>query len=186
MSEPEAVVTFPDADPQRLAEAVKNALLARADLAEHLHIGAEHSLADAEVIDDDARRFQTFLELGYLVASADGFADEERDSLSSLLEAVTQKAIDHDVLDLHFKDLDDGVTMLGRSHRLARSAAELETTEDKEEAIELVALIAMADGTLAGTEHDVLVRLAELTSVSAERLDEIVQGAAARVKEGLQ
>jgi hypothetical protein len=123
MDGPEAVVNLPDADPRRLAEAVRAALAKRGDVATDLQAGASRTM-EGDALDDAARRFQLFLELGYLVASADGFAEEERSSLAHLLEQVTASAVDHTVLELHFSDLAEGVEQMGRRERLARAAAE--------------------------------------------------------------
>jgi tellurite resistance protein len=60
----------------------------------------------------EARYFQSILELGYLVASADGLAEEEKNALADLLEQVTGKVIDQGQLKLHFQDLEDGCQML--------------------------------------------------------------------------
>ena len=153
MSEPEAVLSLSGADPVKLEAAINSTILKRAGLAEQLRQGAADSVSEAPTATATARRFQTLLELGYLVASADGFADEERASLAHLLESVTQEAIDHKVLDEHFQDLDQGVAMLGRTHRLAASAASLDDPASAEEAVSLVTLIALADGVLAKPAH---------------------------------
>src|SRR5258707_323609 len=52
----------------------------------------------AESDDVKPRHFQSMLELGYLVASADGFADAERHALAALLEQITGSAVNHDEL----------------------------------------------------------------------------------------
>jgi tellurite resistance protein len=132
-----------------------------------------------------AARFQTLLELGFLVASADGFADEERVSLSILLESVTGWAIDRAALERHFRDLEQAVAALGRRERLARLAAELDRAA-AEEAIELVVTIAMADGRLSDAEHAVLVELGEHLKLTEDRLHALVADAASRLREALR
>jgi tellurite resistance protein len=185
MSEPEAVVTLPDVGTDRLANAVQAAVMARSPLADELRHGAELSVRGEPNDVATAKRFQTYLELGYLVASADGFAEQERASLAALLEGVTQSAIDHEVLDHHFQDLGDSVQLLGRSQRLARAAADVEAGTG-EEAIGLVTLIALADGVLGKDEHQVLHDLGRYTDVPPERVDALIDEAVAQVKERLQ
>lgn len=185
MSEPE-VLSFPEADRLTLEAAVNAAILKRTKLAEELREGAAASVTDEARDSETARLFQTFLELGYLVASADGFAPEERASLAQLLETVTGGAIEESTLDEHFQDLDQGVAMLGRQHRLAAGAAALEGERAAEEAIVLVTLIALADGVLAKAEYDVIAGLGEHAGVGPERVKALVDQAGDHVKEALQ
>jgi tellurite resistance protein len=184
MSDAEVIVGFPDVDPAHLAAAVEAALEARTDLRARLRAGAEQSMRDEPADAATATRFQTLLELGYLVASADGFAESERTSLAGLLERVTASAIDRASLERHFRELDQAVAALGRRERLARLAAELDEAA-AEEAIELVVTIAIADGCLSAAEHAVLVELAEHLRLPGARLHALVQEAAARVEEAL-
>jgi tellurite resistance protein len=186
MTDAEAVVRLPDTEPAQLAAAVESALNARGDLTQKLRVGAQESARDEPEDVVAARRFQTLLELGYLVASADGFADEESASLAGLLERVTSKAIDRAALELHFQDLDAAVDLLGRRQRLARSAADLEDEVSAEEAIGLVATIAMADGCLSAAEYAALVELGQHMKISAARTHALVEQAAAGVEEGLR
>lgn len=148
--------------------------------------GARQSAGDAPSDPAIARRFQTLLELGWLVASADGFADSERASLASLLERVVGSALDRATLELHFQDLEDGVERLGRRERLARRAADLDGLEAAEEAIGLVATIALADGVLSDPEHAVLTELGARVGLSAERVGTLVADAARQVQDGLR
>ncbi len=65
------VISLPHEGPEQLAAAVRSALV---DQDARYREGAEQTLSgDAYAV--AARRFQATLELGYLVASADGFAD---------------------------------------------------------------------------------------------------------------
>lgn len=103
--------------------------------------------------------FQSILEIAYLVASADGFADEERRALSKVLERVVGRAIDLNTLDLHFRDLDDGCAVLGRPERLLRAANDFVDGEYRREVLGFAALVAVADGTLAEPEVAALVQV---------------------------
>jgi tellurite resistance protein len=184
MSDAEAIVRLPEVDPARLAAAVESVLEARGDLRARLRAGAEQSMRGEPDDAGTATRFQTLLELGYLVASADGFAEAESASLASLLERVTASAIDRAALQRHFRELDHAVAALGRRERLARLAAELDEAA-AEEAIGLVATIAMADGRLSAPEHAVLLELSEHLRLPDARLAALVHEAAARIEEAL-
>jgi tellurite resistance protein len=186
MSESHAIVELPDVEPARRAAAIHAVATEYGGRAARLHEGARASVADAPGDVATARAFQTTLELGYLVASADGFAKDERETLSRLLESITGAAVDHATLTLHFLDLDEAVEALGRRERLARLAAELDGTAAAEEAVSLAALIAMADGRLSDRELEVLVELGGHVSLGAERVRAIVDDMAGRVEAQLR
>jgi len=144
-------------DAEQLHAAVNTVLAAHQ---ESLTAGASESPASADdKLTDAAVYFHTLLELAYLVASADGFAAEERAALAQLIETATSAALDRTVLLAHFDDLDSGTEVLGRRERLARAAANIETKERHEGAVRFAALIAAADGHMDTTEVDVLVEL---------------------------
>ena len=185
MSESDAVLSFTGADAPSL-EAAVDLVIHRAELAERLHQCAVAAVTEAEMKSAAARRFQILLELGYLVASADGLADAERASLAHLLETVTQRAIDMSTLDEHFQDLDQGVAMLGRLHRLAASAATLEDPHAAEEAIVLVTLISLADGELARPEYEVIEGLGKYAKLDAARVEALVRGVGQQIEEMLR
>jgi tellurite resistance protein len=181
MSESGVIIELVKDDPGRLAAAVEAAMRARAPSLDWIREGARESARGEWTAAHAARKFQTLLEIGYLVASADGFADQERTSLASLLEKVTGSAVDHEMLELHFRDLDEAVTLLGRRERLLRSAAELEDAASAEEAISLVAMISMADGVLSAEEFAVLVDLGRHAEIDAERVRALVDRVAAEI-----
>jgi len=186
MPDPDAIHELRASDPARLAAAVHTVVLADQERAARLRAGAEQSVAERPTDRAIAVRFQTMLELGWLVASADGFADEERSSLARLLESITGSAVDHGALERHFRDLDAAVAALGRRERLARLAAELDDPVARVEAVRLAALIAMADGRLAAAELGVLVELGAHLSLSADRIRTLVDAVAESVKVELQ
>lgn len=181
MSDSDAVLSFAAANPEALASAIQGAVARHGELATKLRAGAADSVSAAPTASATARRFQTFLELGYLVASADGFAPQERDALARLLEQVTDSAIDHAVLDEHFQDLDRGVAMLGRPHRLAASAALLEDAAAAEEAITLITWISLADGVLARDEYEVIESMGKHAGIDPTRVRALVDDAGARI-----
>jgi tellurite resistance protein len=186
MGDPDAILELSVAEPARLTAAVVAVILADAERTSMLQRGAEQSTAETQSDAETARRFLTLLELGYLVASADGFADAERTTLARLLERVTGERVDHRALELHFRDLDEAVESFGRRERLARAAADLDGVAACEEAIALTALIAMADGRIAAAEHETLVDLGDHLGISRERVRALIDGMARRVEAELQ
>lgn len=125
---------------------------------------------------DVSAYFQSILELAYLVASADGFADEERVALSQLLEGVMGSAVSHEVLELHFRDLDEACEMLGRRERLRRAAEDFAQGASRSEALGFAALVAVADGVLAAPEAEALTELGSFLGFSPDQVAEVVQG----------
>jgi tellurite resistance protein len=165
---------------ERLASAVQfviqNASAAAYPLPDpsRLQQGAKATLESTDA--DGSAYFQSILELGYLVASADGFANEERQALSLLLEGVMGSAVSHDVLELHFKDLDEACEMLGRRERLRRAAEDFAQGASRSEALGFAALVAMADGMLAQPEADALAELGTFLGFSPQQVADVVQG----------
>jgi tellurite resistance protein len=140
--------------------------------------------AISTLVPKDENRFIAALELGYLTASADGLDAKERDSIAHTLEKVTGIGFDHDSFEAHFADLDDAVAALGRRERLARTAAEFETDDERADAIRFAALVAMSDGTLHEPELVVLVEAGSHFHWDSTRIRGLVEDAAARVAGG--
>lgn len=169
---------------QYAAEPLRRAISATLEQApSNLKQGAEAVKRESD--SKAATYFVSLLELGYLVASADGFADDERHALAALLEQATGKGVGHDELDLHFEDLEDACEMLGRRERLRRAAADFDGTSGYEEAIGFAALVALADGKLAGAENVALAELGSHFGFDDARVNEIVAGVVARVQAAL-
>lgn len=150
--------------PERLSAAIREILTGAPDALGSRLPSADSLKQGAEAVTHDqpgtaAVHFQSLLEIGYLVASADGFAEAERHALATLLEAVLGRAVSQDDLELHFKDLDDAVEMLGRRERLRRAAEDFEDSLSRSEALGFAALVAVADGQLAGPEASALDEL---------------------------
>src|SRR5262245_49209379 len=105
---------LPAVEPARLASAVRAVLTEHENGAaprplptpERLRTGAEQAMTAEPHFLSAARDFQNLLEVGYLVASADGLADAEREVLAQLLEHATGAVVDRETLQRHFKDLD--------------------------------------------------------------------------------
>jgi tellurite resistance protein len=182
---PSKVVDLTHVGPQRLQAAI--CALIEGQAAETLtrsghHLPSTASLREGAVAvrgesdDPRSRRFQSMLELGYLVASADGFAEAERHALAALLEQVTGAAVNHDELELHFKDLDEACDILGRHERLRRAAADFEDTIGRDEALGFAALVAVADGQLADPEMSALSELGRCFDIREHDVEAIVDG----------
>jgi tellurite resistance protein len=182
---------LPSTEPDRLRAAVRSAFGTLAPSSEglptrdRLRAGAEQVQKDETSESEAARYFQALLEVGYLVASADGFADEERQALAELLEDATGRAVDQSVLKLHFQDLDQAVQMLGRHERLRRAAADFEDIGSREEALGFATLVAVADGIFAEPEAQALLELGGFMELSEQQIRGVVDRVVARIKKAL-
>jgi tellurite resistance protein len=180
-------IQLPPADPARLGTAVRAVLTEQQERGQTLIMG--RLPAPARIREGAAaasQYFQGLLELGYLVASADGLVGTEREALASLLEHVSGRAIDREALLLHFRDLDEATEMLGRRERLVSAATQFADEDARAEAIGFAALVAMADGRLDGTEVDVLVELGAQFGMNPRQVDLEVRAVAKRVEERLR
>lgn len=146
--------------------------------------GAEATLAERQ--EPGSTYFVSILELAYLVASADGFAEEERHALADLLERLTGSAVSHDALELHFKDLDEACEMLGRRERLRRAAEDFGEPSRQGEALGFAAVVAIADGKLAAPESQALLELGSHFGLSPEQVAQAVNGVVQRVRAELE
>lgn len=159
-----------------LRSAIRSALSAASTglpSSERLERAAQAVLTDGD--SETSAYFQSMLELGYLVASADGFAEEERHALAELLEAVTGSVVAKDALELHFRDLDDAVEMLGRHERLRRAAADFEDGLNRSEAIGFAALVALADGKIADQEIGALHEIGGYLGLEQREVDASIE-----------
>jgi tellurite resistance protein len=170
--------------PQQVVQAT--ALVGRLPSPAQLRTGAQQALKEEAEDGRAAEYFQSLLELGYLVASADGLAAEERETLALLLEHATDSIVNRDALQLHFSDLDATSAALGRSERLGRVAANLDTERAREEALSFAALVAMADGTLEPAELQVLIELGRHFALSPEQVQAVVARVADCVRQQLE
>lgn len=148
-----------------------------------LRAGAEATRRDSD--EAESRYFQSILELGYLVASADGFAEQERQALAALLEQATGEAVDRKELEVHLQDLEEACLALGRRERLRRAAADFDDSLGRNEAIGFTALVAVADGTLADAEIEALNELGACFEMSRADVEAIVLGVARDIDRAL-
>jgi tellurite resistance protein len=137
--------------------------------------------AIAQHVPRDHAPFMAALELGYLAASADGLEARERESIAATLQDVTGIGFDRLAFSQHFADLDHAVAALGRRERLARTAAEFETDDERTSVLKFAALVAMADGVLNEAELVVLQEAAAYFQWDAERVRTLVTEAAGAV-----
>ena len=176
-------------EPERLQRAVREALgqgSPRLPAPTTLRRGAEETKKDEAQDSGLARRFQALLEVGYLVASADGFAEAERHALAALLEDATQRTVDHEAFETHFRDLDEACEMLGRRERLRRAAEDFEDGPARREALGFAVLVAIADGTLGSPEGQALRELGSHLGFDEREIDEAVGDVITSVKSALR
>ena len=147
---------------------------------------AEQSSGQPEEKAEAAAYFQSLLELGYLVASADGLDEREREMLALLVERITEDRVDRERLLLHLDDLDQISDRLGRSERLIRVAADFEDLLAREEALSFAVLVAMADGELMPEEIRVLLELGRHFSFPERAVIDAADRVAISIKQELE
>lgn len=182
----ESIVAFDGATPERIAAAVHAVVVSDGVRAARLKTGAAQSIAESPADLDSARWFQSLVELGFLVASADGFDPSERSALAGLLELVTCETIDKEILELHLDELAQQVDVLGRTQRLARAAQELDDPSAADDAVAFAALVAMSDGHLGAVELDALVELGGHLSIAPDRVRALALALAGEVEANLR
>ncbi len=186
MSDPAPVVALDATDPARIARAVHHVVVSDGVRAARLAAGASQSVVDNPTDTRSADWFLSLVELGWLVASADGFDPAERTSMAALLATVTGEAVNEHMLDRHLGELAEQVEIMGRSQRLARAAAELADQSAGDDALAFAALVAMADGRLEQIELDALIALGSYVSIDADRVRALVASLAADVEANLR
>jgi tellurite resistance protein len=154
--------------------------------AARLKSGAEETIKQESDDAYAAEYFQSLLELGYLVASADGLAAEEREALARLVEYASGEVVDQEALRRHFSDLDAACETLGRRERLGRVASNFQEASAKEEAMSFAALIAIADGKLAPPEARVLLELGNHFAFSEREVEAVVGQVVASLRRVLE
>jgi tellurite resistance protein len=170
----EPVVAFPEVDPERLLAALCAAVTGDEPRAVRLRTSASQCVVDQPSDVTAARWFQSLVELAYLVASADGFSAHERGSLALLIERATGRAVEHELLERQLGSLEEQAEAFGRHQRFARAAAEVRDQPSVDDALAFAALVAMADGRLAATEHDALLELAGHLHIEPVQVDALI------------
>jgi len=174
-------------DPKKLHAAIANvmrdapeALKGSLPSSKELAAGAKAAKEDSDV--KASTFFQSMLEIGYLIASVDGFAESERHALAELLSQIVGWAVSIDDLELYFNDLSDACDMLGRRERLRRAAADFEDGIHRGEAIGFAALVAIADGKIAEPEANALKELGSFLEMSEDEVNNAVNAVIGRLK----
>lgn len=174
MAAPAPILAFPGVAPERLAAAVHAVVVADGVRAARLQAGAAQAVTATPTDLDAVNWFQSLVELGWLVSSADGFDDSERTALAALLELLTAEVVDREMLELHLAELASQVEIMGRTQRLARAAQELADQAASDDAVAFAALVAMSDGHLGAAELDELVQLGGFLAIPPERVRALV------------
>lgn len=132
----------------------------------------------ASALDEDgdaARVFRAMLELGYLVAAADGLGEDERGALAALVAEATGARVTPERLAHEL----DGYAKLeaerGRVARFREVAAELDDFVAREEAMSFVALISIADAVLSHKELRALLEVGEALGFSRGEVDLVMK-----------
>ena len=186
---------LPEVSPERLRAAVLSVLSTaalprplrgRLPSSVNLRTGAEETIKETPRDPRAAEYFQSLLEIAYLVASADGLADAERDALADLVEHATGHGVQHDELRRHFTVLDQACEALGRHERIGRLASNFEDPVAREEALSFAALVAISDGHLGLPEVHALLELGERLRFTDREVEEVLADVLARVREALE
>lgn len=193
---------LPDCDAATLARAVRamvekqaaevatptvgpRALLARLPKIDRMEQGAEQlfsSIPPASHEDEAAGQyFSAIIEACYLVAAADGLAEEEGSAVRELIRFATGEALLEKRAAELFESYGTLLEEQGLEARLDAVAERLEDFLAREECMGFAALVAVADGELAEREVVVLMALAARFDFSAGE----VQAAVHQVAKGL-
>ncbi len=159
-------VAAPSVGPRKLS----GRLPAANKLAGGAEMLAKRSSEDAEA----ARYFSAMLEASYLVAAADGLAEEERTALCDLIDYTTRSALKRKRLDGLFDEMAQLLADQGLEARLDAVAAELEDFMAREEALSFAALVAIADTVLAPREAATLIALGKRFDFSPGEVQAVV------------
>ena len=116
-------------------------------------------------------RVTPICEVLYLVMIADDDADaSELNSIRGAIETLTAGGLSQRVAQSMLDRYEKSAAEQGRPERLAQVAAQLSgDRDDAEAALALAAAIAVADGSVAAAEENVLVNLSELLGISSKR-----------------
>jgi tellurite resistance protein len=186
---------LPEVPPERLRAAVRSVLAEAAPApvprghlpsSTSMRTGAEETIKEGPSDRRAAEYFQSLLELGYLVASADGLAEAERDALADLVEHATGHVVPHVDLRRHFTVLDQACEALGRHERIGRLASNFEDARAREEALSFAALVAISDGHLGLPEARALLELGECLRFTDREVEEVLGDVVASVREALE
>jgi tellurite resistance protein len=183
-------VALPDASPEALKSAVAAVLGARAEavsLPDELRQrlpSVERLRASAEE-GSDARFFLAALEMGYLVAAADGVDAREQAALGELISRVTGLALDPATLAGHFRAFDEAARSTSRTARVESITERLRDFVEREEALGFAALVAMADHHFARKEARALIELGEALGFTVGEVQVLLDSLVEAIRQAL-
>ncbi len=161
-----ADVAAPSVGPRKLS--------GRLPSANKLAGGAEKLARRSSEDGEAARTFGAMLEICYLVAAADGLAEEERTALCDLIDYTTRSALKRARLDALFDEMAQLLADQGLEARLDAAAAKLDDFMVREEALSFAALVAIADSVLAPKEAATLIALGKRFDFSVGEVQAVV------------
>lgn len=194
---PLPAVELPAATPETLRAAVRLAVERQAADVAAPSVGprslsgrlppADKLRASAESDEDSraARYFSSILELSFLVASADGLDDGEREALARLVAHATGDAVTTDELSEQLADVARALDQEGRDARLEAVAGTFTDFVEREEALSFAALVALADGRLGDAEGAALLDLGRRFDSSEGEVQLVVAQVAASLRSAL-
>ena len=197
---------LPECDAETLARAVRamvekqaaevatptvgpRALLARLPKIDRMEQGADQlfaSIPPASREDEAAGTyFSAIIEACYLVAAADGLAEEEGGAVRELIRFATGEALVERRAQQLFDSYGDLLEEQGLEARLDAIAERLDDFLAREECMGFAALVAVADGELAEREMVVLMALASRFDFSAGEVQAVVHQVARGLAEAV-
>ncbi len=165
------------------------ALMARLPRVERMEQGAEHLFSShppASPGDEEAGRyFNAIVETCYLVATADGFAEEERGAVQDLVGFATGDVFTGERAQGLFAAYGKLLEEQGLEARLDAIAESLDDFVAREEAMSFAALVAVADRELQDKEAVMLMALASRFEYSRGEVQAVVKHVAATLAKAI-
>jgi len=148
--------------------------------------GGAEKLAKRSAEDGEAARyFGAMLEICYLVAAADGLAEQEHDALCDLIDYTTRSALKRKRLEALFEEMATRLAEQGLEARLDALAGELDDFMAREEALSFAALVAIADSVLAPKEAVTLIAIGKRFDFSVGEVQAVVDVVAATLQRAM-
>ena len=163
--------------------------MARLPRLDRMEQGAEHMFSSVPPANkEDAaagRYFGAIVETCYLVAIADGFAEEERGAVANLVSFATGDALTPERAEEVFAAYAKLLEEQGLEARLNAIAERLDDFVAREEAMSFAALVAVADRELAEREAVMLMALAKRFDFSRGEVQVVVKQVAATLAKAI-
>lgn len=161
------------------AQAVRRESVLAATAARYSAADAAFSVTPPTGFDPEAAAlFEAIVETAFLVANADGeFDDKERDAFTFVVREaaerrVSERQLNAIVLDLSTQLTDDGIER--RVEHLGRAIAR---PSDRQEALRIAALLALASAGVSEVERQILERLAAVWELPVAAVDKALSEA---------